>query len=116
LGEDSREELMLSNLRELIGGVDREGKWIITIGIMGIAFSVVFATTMASWIVLNPLGLLETESLRLIFRTATWIFGVFSVISVIAGIQVLNFIRSWRRNYSNLKAAEKQLEKKYFGN
>jgi hypothetical protein len=50
----------------------------------------------------------------LIFRASTWIFGICSVISIIAGIKVLFFIRTWHTNYSNLKAAEKQLEKKYF--
>jgi hypothetical protein len=81
---------------------------------MGIVFAVVFATTMIFWLVLNPVGLVGLESLRLIFRASTWIFGICSVISIIAGIKVLFFIRTWHTNYSNLKAAEKQLEKKYF--
>jgi len=112
MGEEK--ERMISNVRELIAGVDRERKWIMTIGIMGIAFSIVFATTMISWRILNPMGLVQTDALRLIFMISTWIFGVFSVISVIAGFKVLSFIRSWHRNYSGLKAAEHQLEKQYF--
>jgi uncharacterized protein YpmB len=107
-------EGMISNVRQLIVGVDRERMWIMTIGLMGIVFAVVFATTMIFWLVLNPVGLVGLESLRLIFRASTWIFGICSVISIIAGIKVLFFIRTWHTNYSNLKAAEKQLEKKYF--
>jgi len=106
-------EGMISNVRQLIVGVDRERMWIMTIGLMGIVFSVVFATTMIFWLVLNPVGLIGLESLRLIFRASTWIFGICSVISIVAGIKVLNFIRTWHKNYSNLQAAEKELEKQY---
>lgn len=112
MGEEK--EKMISTVRELIAGVDRERMWIMTIGIMGVAFSVVFATTMISWRILSPAGLVQLDSLKLIFMISTWIFGIFSVISIIAGIKVLSFIRSWHRNYSSLKAAEKQLEKQYF--
>lgn len=106
-------EGMISNVRQLIVGVDRERMWIMTIGLMGITFSIVFATTMIFWLVLNPVGVVTLESLRLIFRASTWIFGICSVISIVAGIKVLNFIRTWHKNYSNLKVAEKELESKY---
>jgi uncharacterized protein YpmB len=106
-------EGMISNVRQLIVGVDRERMWIMTIGLMGIVFAVVFATTMIFWLVLNPVGLIGLESLRLIFRASTWIFGICSVISIVAGIKVLSFIRTWHKNYSNLQAAEKELEREY---
>jgi uncharacterized protein YpmB len=106
-------EGMISNVRQLIVGVDRERMWIMTIGLMGIVFAVVFATTMIFWLVLNPVGIVGLESLRLIFRASTWIFGICSVISIVAGIKVLSFIRTWHKNYSNLQAAEKELEREY---
>lgn len=108
-------ESMISNLRELIAGVDRERIWIITIGLMGFVFSIVFATITIFFDILRPAGLVERETLRPIVQVAEWIFAVCSVISVVAGVKVLNFIRTWHKNYSNLKAAEKELEKKYFG-
>jgi len=103
----------ISNIRQLIVGVDRERIWIMTIGLMGIIFSIVFATTMIFWLVLNPVGIIGLESLRFIFRASTWIFGICSVISIVAGIKVLHFIRTWHKNYSNLQAAEEELERKY---
>ena len=111
--ESKVQEGMISNLRELLAGIDQERAWIMTIGLMGIVFAVVFATTMIFWLVLNPVGLIGLESLRLIFRASTWIFGICSVISIVAGIKVLSFIRTWHKNYSNLQAAEKELEKQY---
>jgi hypothetical protein len=105
---------MISTVRELIAGVDRERIWIMTIGLMGIAFSVIFATIMTFIDILRPAGFVTTETLRPIVQLTQWIFGICSVISIIAGVKVLHFIRSWHRNYSNLKAAEKQLEKQYF--
>jgi len=111
---DEQKEKMISTVRELIAGVDRERIWIMTIGLMGIVFSAVFATVTIIFDVLRPAGVVETGTLRPIVQLSELIFGICSVISVIAGIKVLNFIRSWHRNYSNLKAAEKQLEKTYF--
>ena len=107
-------EKMISTVRELIAGVDRERKWIMTIGIMGIAFSVVFAIIMTFIDVLRPAGFVTTETLRPIVQLTQLIFGICSVISIIAGVKVLSFIRSWHRNYSGLKVAEKELEKQYF--
>jgi hypothetical protein len=107
-------EKMISTVRELIGGVDRERIWIMTIGLMGIIFSVVFATITIVFDVLRPAGVVEREALRPIVQLTELIFGVCSVISIIAGVKVLNFIRLWHRNYSSLKAAEEQLEKTYF--
>ncbi|MGA8905210.1 MAG: hypothetical protein WB661_09410 [Candidatus Bathyarchaeia archaeon] len=109
------EEGMISNLRELMAGVDRERVWIITIGLMGIILFIVFATTMLTFRVLLPEGLVGRESLRSIFQTSIWLSGICSVISIIAGVKVLFFIRTWHKSYSNLKAAEEVLEKKYFG-
>ena len=109
---DEREG-MISNVRQLIVGVDRERMWIMTIGLMGITFSIVFATVMFFLDVLRPAGLVGRENIRPIVEVAQWLFGICSVISIVAGIKVLNFIRTWHRNYSNLKAAEKELEKKY---
>ena len=107
-------EKMISTVRELIAGVDRERIWIMTIGLMGIVFSVVFATMTFIFDVLRPAGVVERASLRPIVQLSELIFGICSIISVIAGVKVLTFIRSWQRNYSSLKAAEKQLEKQYF--
>jgi hypothetical protein len=107
-------EKMISTVRELIAGVDRERIWIMTIGLMGIIFSVVFAMVTIVFHVLRPAGVVESEDLRPIVQVSELIFGICSVISIIAGVKVLNFIRSWHRNYSNLKAAEEQLKKTYF--
>ena len=107
-------EKVISTVRELIAGVDRERIWIMTIGLMGIIFSVVFATITIVFDVLRPAGVVEREALRPIVQLTELIFGVCSAISIIAGVKVLNFIRLWHRNYSNLKAAEEQLEKTYF--
>lgn len=112
----SKDTSIISNIRDLIAGVDRERIWIITIGLMGIIFSVLFATVMTFIDVLRPAGFVSTETLRPILQATTWLFGICSVVSVIAGIKVLIFIRTWHKNYSNLKAAEKELEKKYFNN
>jgi hypothetical protein len=63
---------------------------------------------------LRPAGLVEKETLRPIVQLAEWLFGICSVISTVAGVKVLHFIISWQKRYSHLKAAEKELEKKYF--
>ena len=112
MGEEK--EKMISTVRELIAGVDRERIWIMTIGLMGIIFAMVFSTMMFIFDVLRPAGVVERASLKPIVHLSELIFGICSVISVIAGVKVLIFIRSWHRNYSSLKAAEKQLEKQYF--
>jgi len=106
------EEGMISNVRELMAGVDRERLWIMTIGVMGIIFAIVFGATMVTWEVLRSAGLVA--DFRPIALVSTWLFGVCSVISIISGVKVLSFIRIWHKSYSNLKAAEKELEKKYF--
>ncbi len=108
------EERMISNVRELVAGVERERIWITTIGLMGVIFSVVFITVMAFLDILRPAGFVTTETVRPIVQASIWIFAVCSVVSVIAGVKVLSFIRSWHGNYSNLKAAERELEKRYF--
>jgi hypothetical protein len=107
------EEGVLSNTRELIAGVERARIWITIIGLMGILFSIVFATTMISVAILRPEGLFHI--LRRVVQVSTWLFGICSVISIIAGVKVLSFIRTWHKSYSNLKLAGKELEKKYFG-
>jgi hypothetical protein len=99
--------------------LDRESKWIIMIGLLGIVFCVVFAANILLLNLLRPGGMFvrgpnEATVLQIV-EASTWIFGVCSALSVIAGIKVLIFIRSWRNSYSNVKAAEKELEKKYFG-
>ena len=109
------EEGMISNIRELMAGVDRERVWIMTIGLMGIILFIVFAATTLTFRVLLPEGLVGREVLRPMFQTSLWVSGICSVISVIAGLKVLFFIRTWHRSYSSLKAAERELEKKYFG-
>ena len=55
------------------------------------------------------------EALRPIFQTSMWFSGICSVISVIAGVKVLFFIRTWHKSYLHLRVAEQELEKKYFG-
>jgi uncharacterized membrane protein len=110
------EEGVISNVRELMAGVDRERIWIMTIGLMGIILFIVFAITTFTFRVLLPAGLVGREALRPIFQTSIWISGICSVISIIAGVKVLVFIRTWHKSYSNLRIAEKELEKKYFGN
>jgi len=109
------EEGVISNIRELIAGVERERLWVMIIGVMGVTFSIVFAATMFFFDVLYPAGLLERVALRMIAQFSTWIFGICSVISIVAGLKVLSFIRSWQKSYLKLKAAEKELEKRYFG-
>lgn len=111
MGEEK--EKMISTVRELIVGVDRERVWIMTIGLMGIIFSIVFVTMTIFFDILRPAGIIERETLRPIIQVSELIFGICSVISIIAGVKVLTFIRAWHRNYSGLKAAEKELEKKY---
>jgi hypothetical protein len=113
MGEE--EEGVISNVRELMAGVDRERVWIMTIGAMGIILFIVFAGTMFTFRVLLAEGLVGREALRPIFQASIWVSGICSVISVIAGVKVLLFIRTWHRSYSNLRIAEKELEKKYFG-
>ena len=108
------EEGMISNVRELMAGVDRERVWIMTIGAMGLIFAIVFGATMVTFRVLYPAGLVERADLRPIALVSTWLFGVCSVISITSGVKVLSFIRKWHKSYSNLKAAQKELEKKYF--
>lgn len=108
------EEGLISVARELIAGVDREKRWIMTIGLMGIIFSIIFATTMFAFDVLRPAGLLERGTIRSIFEISTLLFGICSVISTVAGIKVLYFLRTWQKRYMHLKGAEKELEKKYF--
>jgi hypothetical protein len=112
--ESMSKNSIIANVRDLIDGVNRERIWIITIGLMGIIFSIVFATTMFFLNVLRPAGLVEKETLRPIVQLAEWLFGICSVISTVAGVKVLHFIISWQKRYSHLKAAEKELEKKYF--
>jgi choline-glycine betaine transporter len=107
------EEGVLSNTRELIDRVERARIWITIIGLMGIVFSIVFATTTISVAILRPEGLLSI--LRRIIQVSTWLFGICSVISIIAGIKVLSFIRTWHKSYSNLNTAKEELDKKYFG-
>ena len=114
LEEEAEGKVMISNVRDLMAGVDRERVWIMTIGAMGIIFAIVFAATMITFEVLRPAGLVERASLRPIAMVSTWLFGICSVISVIAGVKVLTFIRRWHKSYSNLKTAQKELEKKYF--
>jgi len=111
----SKEEGMVSNVRELMAGVHRERAWIMTIGLMGIIFSIIFAATMFTFDVLRPAGLVQPQALRPIAQASVWLLGICSLISIIAGIKVLTFIRTWSKSYSNLKAEEKELEKKYFG-
>jgi hypothetical protein len=110
------EEGIISNLRELIAGIDRQRIWIMAIGLMGILFAAVFTTIMILLDVLRPAGLVTTTTVRPIIEASIWIFSLCSIISVIAGVKVLNFIRSWHKNYSNLKAAQKEFERKHFGN
>lgn len=109
------EEGVISNIRELVAGVERERVWIMTIGVMGIVFSIVFAATMFFLEVIRPAGLLGRGALRAIAQVSMWLLGISSVISIVAGVKVLNFARTWQKSYSNLKAAEKELEKRYFG-
>jgi hypothetical protein len=113
MGEE--EEGVISKVRELMAGVDRERVWIMIIGAMGIILFIVFAGTMLAFAVLLPEGLVGREALRPIAQASVWLFGICSVVSIIAGVKVLYFIRTWHKSYSNLKAAEKELEKKYFG-
>ena len=112
------DEGLISNIRELLAGVDRERIWIIIIGLLGIIFCIVFAATMLLLDVLRPAGIFvrgpNEAAVLQIAEVSTWLFGICSVISVIAGVKVLIFIRTWHKSYSNLKAAEKQLEKTYF--
>ncbi|HXY83541.1 MAG TPA: hypothetical protein VEH56_07440 [Candidatus Saccharimonadales bacterium] len=108
------EEGLISVARELIAGVDREKRWIMTIGLMGIIFSIIFAATMFAFDVLRPAGLLERGAMRSIWEISSLLFGICSVISTVAGIKVLYFLRSWQERYLHLKGAEKELEKKYF--
>ena len=115
MSDEEQEKGVFSNVRELIAGVDRERVWIMTIGLMGIILFIVFATTMLTFRVLLPAGLVGREALRPIFQISIWLSGICSVISIIAGVKVLSFIRTWHKSYSNLKVAEKELEKKYFG-
>ena len=112
------EEKVLSNFRDLITRVDQERMWIMTIGVMGILFSVVFAWTILVLYTLRPAGLFtrgpnETTVIQ-IAQLAIWIFSICSVISIIASIKVLKSIRAWHKIYLNLKAADKELEKRYF--
>jgi len=109
------EEGMISNIRDLMGGVDRERLWIMIIGVMGIIFSIIFAATMFTFRVLLPAGLIGRDALRPIFQTTMWLSGICSVISIIAGVKVLSFIRTWHKSYLHLRVAEQDLEKKYFG-
>ena len=113
--DEEEGKVMISNVRALMAGVDRERVWIMTIGVMGIILFIVFAGTMLTFSVLRPEGLVGREVLRPIFQASIWLSGICSVISVIAGVKVLFFIRTWHRSYSNLRAAEKKLEKDYFG-
>ena len=110
------EEGLISNARELIAGVNQEKKWIITIGLMGIIFSAIFGMTLFAFDVLRPAGLLGVGTLRPIFEVSRFLFGICSVISTVAGVRVLLFFRTWQRRYANLKSAERELEKRYFGN
>ena len=110
------EDGLISNARELIAGVNQEKKWIMTIGLMGIILSAIFAMTLLAFDVLRPAGLLGIGTLRPIFEVSRFLFGICSVISTVAGVKVLLFFRTWQRRYSNLKTAEKELEKRYFGN
>jgi hypothetical protein len=115
--ECNSKESVISTIRELLAGVNRESIWIIIIGLLGIIFCTVFAATILLLDLLRPGGIFtrgpnEAAVLR-IAEVSTWLFGICSVVSVIAGVKVLIFIRSWRKSYSNLKAAEKALEKKY---
>jgi flagellar basal body-associated protein FliL len=114
----NRKEGVISTIRELLAGVNRESIWIIIIGLLGIIFCAVFAATMLLLNLLRPGGIFtrgpNEAAVLQIAEVSTWLFGICSVVSVIAGVKVLIFIRSWRKSYSNLKAAEKALEKKYF--
>src|SRR5208283_7891 len=110
------EDGLISNARELIAGVNEEKKWIMTIGLMGIIFSAIFAMTLFAFDVLRPAGLVDIGTLRPIFEISRLLFGICSVISTVAGVKVLLFFRTWQRRYSNLKTAEKELELRYFGN
>ncbi len=84
------------------------------IGVIGIIFSVVFAATMFTFDVLRPVGLVGSAIVRPIAQASMWLFAVCSVISIISGVKVLVFILAWHKRYTNLKVAEKELEKKYF--
>jgi membrane protein implicated in regulation of membrane protease activity len=110
------EDGLISNTRELIAGVNREKKWILTIGIMGILFALIFAVTMIAWRVLRPAGIIGLPELRTTFLISEILFTICSIISVIAGVRVLMFFRTWQERYSKLKAAEQELEKRYFQN
>ena len=109
------DEGVISNLRDLMTRVDRQRIWIMTIGVMGIILALIFATSMFTFRVLLPAGLVGRKDLRAIFETSVWLSGACSVISVIAGAKVLFFIQGWHKSYLSLKTAENELEKKYFG-
>ena len=112
------EETVLSNFRDLITRVDQERLWIMTIGVMGILFSVMFTGTILVLYALRPAGLFtpgpNEETVILISQVSIGIFGICSVISIIASIKVLKSIITWHKIYLNLKAADKELEKRYF--
>lgn len=111
---------IISSFRELLAGVDRESVWIMAIGLLGVIFCVLFAANMLLLNLLRPAGMFvrgpNEATVLQIAEVSTWLFGICSVFSAIAGAKVLIFIRGWRKNYSKLKADEEQLEKKYFGN
>jgi hypothetical protein len=64
--------------------------------------------------VLRPAGVLDIAAMRSMVQIFRLLFSVCSVISTIAGIKILYFLKTWQRRYSKLKTAEKQLEKRYF--
>jgi hypothetical protein len=110
------ENTVISTVRELMAGVDQERIWIITIGIMGLVFSAVFATITFFLDILRPTGLAGTQTFMSIVYVSETVFAACSIISVAAAIRVLSFIRNWHKRYLNLQAGQKELEKKYFPN
>jgi len=118
--DSDRKQGVISSFRELLAGVDRERIWIMTIGLLGILFCILFAANVLLLKLLRPGGMFvrgpNEATVLPIAEVFTWLFGICSVVSVIAGVKVLIFIRAWRKNYSKLKADEQQLEKEYLSN
>ena len=110
------EDGIIANTRELIAGVNREKKYILTIGLMGILFAILFVITMFMFRVLLPAGIIQWSEMRTTFQISETLSAIFSIISVVAGVRVLLFFRDWQERYSKLKVAEKELQKRYFNN
>jgi hypothetical protein len=92
--------------------------WIMTIGVMGLLFSVVFAGTLLIIYWLRPAGLFTAgpneQAVIQVSQLAIWTYSICSVIAIIASIKVLKAVRTWHKIYLNLRAADKELERRYF--